>query len=201
MRKSIGEGKSGAARLILEAAVELDLRDEEVACISLQLRALLRMRAVYDPADTEEEQLQRSMRGKQSLVDRAPPDPLQWWSRYHHLFCNMGLTYQAVIDDKINEYNKGHKDNVQINKEVKAFLKLAPYLLKDFTDLLQYQYHNYKVHEGPIPNKVWLLEDLNPALRTVRCSADNKLWLKSSHGLLRQPIIGLSVKWALLPDR
>ena len=39
MRKSIGEGKSGAARLILEAAVELDLRDEEVACISLQLRA------------------------------------------------------------------------------------------------------------------------------------------------------------------
>ena len=91
MRKSIGEGKSGAARLILEAAVELDLSDEEVACISLQLRALLRMRAVYDSADTEEEQLQGSTRGKQSLVDRAPPDPLQWWSRYHHLLCNMGL--------------------------------------------------------------------------------------------------------------
>ena len=172
MRKSIGEGKSGAARLILEAAVELNFSDEEVACISLQLRALLRMRAVYDPADTEEEQLKRSMRGKQALVDRAPPDPLQWWSRYNHL---LSTTYQAVIDDKINEYNKGHKDSNQISKEVKSFLKLAPYMLKDFMDLLQYQYHNYKVHEGPIPNKVWLLEDLNPDLHTVRSSPDNKL--------------------------
>jgi hypothetical protein len=57
---SIGMGISSAARMILEAVSSMNLSSEDIQCIAPKLKTLLRMRCTYDPAPTEEAQLEKA---------------------------------------------------------------------------------------------------------------------------------------------
>ena len=67
---SIGMGKSSACRMILEAVAVMNLDPMDIRSIASKLKALLRMRCTYDPAPTEEEQLEKA------IGDKNKPRPL-----------------------------------------------------------------------------------------------------------------------------
>ena len=72
---SIGMGKSSAARMILEAVSEMNLDIADIRSIAPKLKALLRMRCTYDPAQTEEEQLEKAFADKTRETERPRPLP------------------------------------------------------------------------------------------------------------------------------
>ena len=76
MHLVIGMGKSSACRMVWEAVSNLELSESEVQDLTPQLKALLRMRCTYDPAEIEEAQLQRSFASKNAATERPRPDSL-----------------------------------------------------------------------------------------------------------------------------
>ena len=67
-------GRSSAARIILEVVIRLS--DAEIIAVAPMLKAVLRMHATYDPAVSAEKQLERTLRAKTQMAERARPDPL-----------------------------------------------------------------------------------------------------------------------------
>lgn len=176
MVHSIGMGKSSACRMILEAAFNLNLNDDEIRAIAPQLKALLRMRAIYDPAETEEQQFFKSMTGKAILSERPRPDPLMWATRWSKVIGSQGLSFQDVVQDKIKDYNRDKTEGVAISREEAMFITFFPFQNADFINLLEYHWQNYKVQESAVNIKRLALKDLNPNLKQKRCSKDNTLF-------------------------
>ena len=56
MVHAIGMEKSSACRIILECTLQLGLDDPELLAFSEELKALLRMKATYEPSAPEEQQ-------------------------------------------------------------------------------------------------------------------------------------------------
>jgi len=178
MHHSVGAGKSSAARIILEAVCSLTLSDAEVAAIGLQIKALLRMRAIYDPAPTDEEQLLRAMAAKAQQAERPRPDPLMWWGRWSRVLAVQGLIFNEVIAMKIKEYNRDKSDGVGITADEAAVITYLPFQSPEFTQLLEYHWQNYKVRQSAVTTKRLNMFDLSPQLKPKRCAKDNVLWNK-----------------------
>ena len=123
----IGMGKASACRMILEAVCELNLDMESIKVIGPILKALLRMKATYDPADTEEEQLERALAGKNAVTERPRPDPLMIAKRWHAIVLKQGLPFASVIDEKICKFNKDKTEGYGIMDHEVAFIKLFPH--------------------------------------------------------------------------
>ena len=200
---SVGMGKSSACRIILEVVVRLQLTNEEVISIKDELQALLRMKAVYDPADSPEEQLQRSFGNKARVVERPRPDPLQMASKWSQV---LGLQFAAKIDHQIKAFNKDKTAGVQISDAEKAFIKMFVHQSKEFIILLEYHWQNFKVHESAVPLKVWLSSDLSPITKpTSRVDSGNELWRKiltwspekNYYWLLRCPLLAFAVMYVV----
>ena len=178
MVHSIGMAKSSACRIILEACCELALTDQELLALSPQLKALLRMRAIYDPAANDEEQLLRSMGMKNQQAERARPDPLMWAVKYSKIIARQGAVFKEVIQSKVKAHNADKSEAAKISSEELAFMLYYPDQCQDFLQLLEYHWHNYKVRESAVPLKRLSLIDLSPDLKPKRCPRDNKLFEK-----------------------
>lgn len=181
MVHSIGMGKSSACRMILEAACVLNLTDEELQSTASVFKALLRMRAIYDPAETEELQLLKAMGGKAMLTDRPRPDPLMWANRWSRVIVAQGSVFAEVIAAKIKEYNKDKTDGCTISRDEEAIITFLPAQSQEFLNLLEYHWQNFKVQESAVNIKRLSTKDLNPVLRnatrTSRCPKENILWM------------------------
>ena len=89
---SIGMGKASACRMILEAVCELNMDTESIKEIGSLLKALFRMRCTYDPADTEEEQIDRAFAARCRLTERPRPDPTMMAKKWMAAIIKQGLT-------------------------------------------------------------------------------------------------------------
>ena len=105
----IGMGKSSAARMILEAVSELNLDHAALLAIAPKIKALLRMRCTYEPAATEEEQLEKALAGKNKVSMRPRPCPLTMAVRWGKVIVKQGLHFASVIDDKLKQVQHGQK--------------------------------------------------------------------------------------------
>ena len=177
MVHSVGMGKSSACRMILEAACSLNLTDEELQSTANIFKALLRMRCIYDPAENEELQLLKSMAAKTVLAERPRPDPLMWATRWQKVIASRSLVFSEVIAQKIREYSKDKTEGATISRAEAEIITFLPLQGKEFLDLLEYHWQNYKVQESAVNIKRLCLKDLNPALKARRCSKDNALFL------------------------
>ena len=90
---SVGVGKASACRMILDAIAELNIAVTELSANAPFVKALLRMRCTYDPALTEEEQLQQSMSKKTQVTERPRPDALMWARRWRKVLSKHGSTW------------------------------------------------------------------------------------------------------------
>ena len=120
---SVGTAKASAARMILEAACEINLTVEEVNGNGPYIKSLLRMRCTYEPAATEEEQLQLAMARKNQITERPRPDPLMWASRWASIFLKLGLDFNKEIDGRIKAFNKDRTEGFGILVYEIAFIK------------------------------------------------------------------------------
>ena len=108
----VGMCKYSAVRMVLETLVTLRQRGavSEAAFVEYlpQIRELLQVEAVYDPATGDaESQLKKTMSTKQVFVDRPRPDPLMWGKQWCKAISKQGLVYAAVIDTKPNRPTQG----------------------------------------------------------------------------------------------
>lgn len=174
---AIGMGKSSACRIILECTVRLQLTDAELLAISDCLQALMRMNATYEPAATEEQQFMQSLGLKTQMAERSRPDPLMVASKWSQLLQGQNLAFAAVIDQRIQDYNKGRADAMAITQAEKAFIKLYVHQAPEFLQLLEYHWQNFKVAESAVPLKIWSNADLSPDTKQSRANG-KPLWMK-----------------------
>ena len=71
----IGMGKASACRMMLEVVCKMNMDIQAVKGLDGILKALLRIKCTYDPADTEEQQLNRACAGTCIYTQRSRPDP------------------------------------------------------------------------------------------------------------------------------
>ncbi len=94
----VGMGKNPAIRMVLERiGVMLQvavLSEEEIDPIVPMLRAMLRVKAVYDPAPDSEAQLKKSLQQKCIMIERPRLDPLQWGAKWEIMVEQQGLATQ-----------------------------------------------------------------------------------------------------------
>ena len=199
---SIGMGKASAARMILEAVCQMNLEGEALQEIAPQVKALLRMRCTYDPAPTEEEQINRSLSGKIVVTERPRPDPLMVASAWEQVVKKQGLHFPSVIDEKIKTFNGGKKEGYGLMEHEIAFVKAYPHQNSDFGLVLDQHWQNFKVNESAITAKRLALSDLSPDTKIKRCEKvcvlfnkiftwtpeSNLLWLKREIGVFLRAI-------------
>ena len=173
---AVGMGKSSAARIILESAVRLQLSDAELQQVAPCLQSLLRMHATYDPSGDEEQQFLDSLASKVQMAEHARPDPLQVAARWSEVIKAKGDNFASVIDARINAFNQGRTDSVNIQPNERAFIKLYPHQADEFLKLLNYHWQNFKVAESAVPFKVWLNPDLSPETKVGRANGQ-ALWV------------------------
>ena len=176
----IGMGKSAAARIILEAAMQLraagKFPDNEVLLIGPQLAALLRMHAVYDPAGSPEELLLKALGTKSRQADRPRPNPLMIAGSWSKIIDAQGLVFATVIDSRITDYNRNKGSTVGISSEERSFIKLFRHQNAAFIKLLEYHWTNFRVGESAVPLKVWGNPDLSPETKPSRAPPGNEHW-------------------------
>ena len=124
---SIGMGKASSARMILEAVSVMNLDRDALTHIFPKLRALLRMRCTYDPAATEEEQLEKALAGKNRVTMRPRPDPLSMAVRWEKVIIKQGLHFASVIDAKLKKFNADKNEGFGILEHEVAFIKAYPH--------------------------------------------------------------------------
>ena len=171
----IGMGKSSACRMVLEMVIDLRLSDAELVVIGPQVKALLRMHAVYEPAATDEEQLVRAMSTKVQLTTRPRPDPLMWAKKFSDLILSQGHRFQEVIGQKIDAFNQDKAQAFQIGDAEQCFIRLFMYQNAGFVQALDYHYMNHVVSESALPLRVWSLTDLSPDTKVQRSSGPGSL--------------------------
>lgn len=175
---SIGMGKSSAARMILEAVSSMNLSLEDIQCIAPKLKALLRMRCTYDPAPTEEAQLEKAFADKNRHTQRPRPCPLTMAVRWEKVIQNQGLHFASVIDAKLKAFNTDKIEGFGVLEHEICFIKAYPHQTKEYLDLLDTHWQNFKLNESAVPPKRLAFPDLSPDTKIKRCEKTNVLFNK-----------------------
>ena len=123
----------------------------------------------------------RSLGFKSQMAERSRPDPLMVACKWSDLLRGQGLNFAAVIDQRIQAYNKGRTEAVAISQQEKAFIKLYVHQAPEFTELLEYHWQNFKVAESAVPLKIWANPDLSPDTKQIR-SGVKVLWTNTFFG-------------------
>ena len=174
----VGMGKASACRMILESVCTLNLSLAELMLLGPTVKALLRMRCTYDPAETEELQLQRAMALKNQVTERPRPDPLMWAMRWSKVIMKQGLVFASVIDDRIKAFNADRSEGFGIMPHEIAFIKAYTHQSQEFVDLLATHWQNFKVNESAVPSKRLAFMDLSPDTKVSRAEKKGGLWSK-----------------------
>ena len=174
----VGMGKASACRMILESIATMNCTADELTVLAPTIKSLLRMRCTYDPAETEELQLQRAMALKNQATERPRPDPLMWAVRWFHVISKQGLDFASVIDERIKIFNTDRAEGFGILPHEVAFIKAYRHQSSAFIDTLAKHWQNFKVHESAVPPKRLALADLSPDSKEIRCDKKNALWSK-----------------------
>ena len=178
MIHSIGMGKSSAARMILLAVSEMALSPADIKVLGPKLKALLRMRCTYDPAATEEEQLEKALEGKNKATERPRPCPLSMASKWEQIIQKQGLHFASVIDAKIAKFNSNKDGGYGVLDHEIDFIKAYPHQAKEFKVLLESHWQNFKLQESAVPPKRFSFQDLSPDTKPKRCEKNNVLFMK-----------------------
>ena len=72
------------------------------------------------------------------MAEHARPDPLQVAARWSEVIKAKGDSFASVIDARINAFNQGRTDSVNIQPNERAFIKLYPDQADEFLKLLNY---------------------------------------------------------------
>ena len=174
----IGMGKASAARMILEAVSEMNLDMETLRSIANILKALFRMKCTYDPADTEEEQIDRAFAGKCIVTERPRPDPIMMALKWNGIIQKQGLDFQSVIDGKIAKFNANKEEGFGVLDHEIAFVKAYPHQSEEYTTTLEKHWQNFKPPESAVPPKRLAYADLSPDTKVKRCEKTNVLFNK-----------------------
>ena len=175
---SVGMGKASACRMILEAVSVMNLEATDLRKIAPKLKALLRMRCTYDPAPTEEEQLERAIAEKCKVTERPRPDPLSMAMKWGGIIEKQGLHFASVIDSKLNKFNKDKEGGFGVLDHERDFIKAHPHQAKEYNGMLASHWQNYKLNESACPPKRFSFSDLSPDTKVKRCDKTNVLFVK-----------------------
>ena len=175
---SIGMGKSSAARMILEAVSMMNLDHEALKTIAPKIKALLRMRCTYEPAATEEEQLEKALAGKNRVTQRPRPCPLTMAVRWEKVIVKQSLHFASVIDAKLKKFNQDKNEGFGIMDHEIAFIKAHQHQSKEYNAILEEHWQNFKLNESAVPPKKFLFPDLSPDTKVKRCEKTNVLFNK-----------------------
>ena len=175
---SIGMGKASACRMILEAVSAMNLDPEDLRAMAPKLKALLRMRCTYDPAPTEEAQLEKAFADKNKATERPRPCPLMMAIKWNGVIQKQGLHFASVIDSKLKKFNSDKEGGFGILEHEIQFIKAYPHQAKEYIDTLASHWQNFKLNESAVPPKRLAFIDLSPDSKVKRCEKTNVLFMK-----------------------
>ena len=175
---SIGMGKASACRMILEAVSAMNLNPEDLRSIAPKLKALLRMRCTYDPAPTEEEQLEKAIADKNKATERPRTCPLTMAMKWESVIQRQGLHFASVIDAKLKKFNSNKEGGFGVLDHEINFIKAYPHQAKEYKDMLSEHWQNFKLNESAVPPKRFAFQDLSPDTKVKRCEKTNALFMK-----------------------
>ena len=175
---STGMGKASACRMILEAVAVMNLDPEDLRAIAPKLKALFRMRCTYEPAATEEEQLEKALSDKHRATERPRPCVLMMAMKWANIIQKQGLHFASVIDAKIKKFNHDKEAGFGILDYEIDFIKAHPHQAPEFNEALAMHYQNFKVNESAVPPKRFAFKDLSPDTKVQRCDKTNALFKK-----------------------
>ena len=178
MVMSIGMGKGSASRMILEAVSVMNLSLQDIETLAPKLRALLRMRCTYDPAPTEEAQLDKAFADKNRVVMRPRPDPLMMAIRWNNVITKQGLHFASVIDEKLKKFNSDKSEGFGVLDHEVCFIKAYPHQAQEYIDILEVHWQNFRLAESAVPPKRFAFPDLSPETKVKRCEKTNVLFNK-----------------------
>ena len=95
--------------------------------------------------------------------------------KWSDLLRGQGLNFAAVIDQRIQAYNKGRTEAVAISQPEKALIKLYVHQAPESTQLLEYQWQISKFAGSAVSLKIWANPDLSPDTKQIR-SGVKVLW-------------------------
>ena len=180
---SIGMGKSSAARMILLAVHEMALSPTDINNLGPKLKALLRMRCTYEPAPTEEEQLEKALEGKNKATERPRPCPLSMACKWEMIIQKQGLHFASVIDAKIAKFNANKEGGFGVLDHEIDFIKAYPHQAKEFVTMLENHWQNFKLQESAVPPKRFSFKDLSPDTKVKHCEGTMFFSSRSTFGL------------------
>jgi hypothetical protein len=144
----IGMGKASACRMILEVVCEMNVVMQVLKGIVGILKALFRLKCTYDPADIEEEQLNRAFAGPFIVTQRSRPNKIMratWWNA---IIQKQGLDFQSAIYARIAKFNADKVEGFVILDHKVCCVKAYSHQSDQFIEILEQHWQNFKPQES-----------------------------------------------------
>ena len=172
MKHTVGFTRSLASKMVLEFWPELDqsqqrdLLDVFKSCVAIKV--------TWESATNAESEFFASVRGKFQLSESTRPDVIQLYHGWQALFAKMGVDFSAAISDQIKKFNQSSSvAGSRVSEQEAQILKILPFQLKSFVDLLEAHWDRHKSPESAVTLKS-LCEKLGPDRKSL--PTDNAVW-------------------------
>ena len=156
MMHSVGMTKSLSLKCLLEAVSCCGFNDAEFRSILSMLKSCVCIKFIYEPAESEDEQMELSLVKKFQISESTRPDVLQL---YHLFKIRLGKRDEKVspenIKNLVDAYNAQISvESYKISEAETHVLLMFPGMTDAFMNALDYHWHNYKASESAVPLKL-----------------------------------------------
>lgn len=148
----VGFTRSLAAKMVLEFWSQLN--ETQQKDLSHVFASCLTIKVTWQVAANAESEFFGSVRGKFQLSESTRPDVIQLYHGWQGLFAKMGMEFNACISDQIKKFNQTSSVAGSRVSDLEAqILKVLPFQLKSFVDLLESHWDRFKSPESAVTLK------------------------------------------------
>lgn len=172
----VGFAKSLAIKMLLVAAVECQLTDDQLQVILPQVKALYSVRCIYKKATSKKQDRFEALQEKMAQASRPRPDPLQVASLLMAQCAEEGGTWDSHANQLIQEFQQGSEGDHRIISDLEVqIVKMVPQLDDETRTLLEYHWSNFPAKQSALPYK---LIGCDPMVKGSKPRADDSsaLW-------------------------
>ena len=153
---SIGVAKAMACLSIFYALQNIQPSDDELRAILPEIAALFKIKAVYDPATSMEEQVKRSLSRKIRVTERPRPHVLQFISAFSRTLMSKRAKGDKRPDNTvlaaiIKEYNQSQAAKQRLTSDERDAVLFLFHQTPLFQSMLREHWKNFPVKHSAVP--------------------------------------------------
>jgi hypothetical protein len=173
-----------AALSILRCVTSADYTDAELNSISLELSALLVMKATTDPAPDAFSQATKTIMKKIRVSERSRPNPLQMHFTFQRVLNDLQTKGDrrkstTIIAEAIKRYNSGVPGKCRLTSDERDAVLMLSDQEPIFLDTLKRHWRNFPVQYSAVPVNFLAFPWLNTCYEPTVKRSENPLW----HGI------------------